>query len=188
MDVMDTLLFVRHAETDLAGRFCGHSNPPVNEQGLCQIEKLLTVLKNEPIDMIYASDLLRSRVTAEAIGKAFGLLPVILPSLREIGFGEWEGLSWKEIETRDRDYAQQWLESYPNLPAPGGETFTAFRSRVLTQINLLLAASTRRCGAVVTHAGVMRVVLRSLCRLDEQQAWERTKAYCGCFHYQPARQ
>jgi broad specificity phosphatase PhoE len=184
---MDTLLFIRHAETDLAGRFCGHSNPPINERGLRQIEELVKALKSEAIDSVYASDLSRSLITADAIGRAFGLLPVVLPGLREIDFGEWEGLNWKQIEARDRAYAEQWSEEYPNLPAPGGEPFEAFRSRVLTQINLLLAVSAQRCGAVVTHAGVMRVVLRSLCGLDEHEAWQRTKAYCGFFRYQPGR-
>ena len=184
---MDTLLFIRHAETDLSGRFCGHSNPPVNARGLHQIGKLLKALENETIDSVYTSDLERSRVTAEAIGRTFGLVPVALPGLREIDFGEWEGMSWREIEARDREYAQQWSEGYPNLAAPGGETCESFRSRVLTQINLLLAVSAQRCGAVVTHAGVMRVVLRCLCALDEQEAWERTKAYCGFFRYQAGR-
>lgn len=182
---MDTLLFIRHAETDLAGRFCGHSNPPVNERGVRQIENLLAALANESIDSVYASDLSRALTTAGVIGRVFGLLPVALPSLREIDFGEWEGMSWKEIEARDRAYAQQWSDDYPNLPAPGGESFEAFRSRVLTQINLLLSMSAQRCGAVVTHAGVMRIVLRSLCGLDEREAWEQSREYCGFFRYQP---
>jgi broad specificity phosphatase PhoE len=38
---MDSLLFIRHAETDLAGRFCGHSDPPVNKRGHRQIKELL---------------------------------------------------------------------------------------------------------------------------------------------------
>jgi len=184
---MDTLLFIRHAETDLAGRFCGHSNPPVNGRGRRQIEALLNALKSEPIDSVYASDLARSCETANAIGKTFGLVPVTLPGLREIDFGEWEGMSWSEIEARDREYAQRWSERYPNLPAPRGETFEAFQSRVLTQISLLLAVSAQRCAAVVTHAGVLRVVLRSLCGMDEQEAWERSRAYCSFFRYQRGR-
>ena len=32
-----TLLFIRHAETNLAGRFCGHADPPLNERGFAQI-------------------------------------------------------------------------------------------------------------------------------------------------------
>jgi broad specificity phosphatase PhoE len=182
---MDTLLFIRHAETDLAGRFCGHLDPPVNQRGLRQIEELLVTLRTESIDAIYASDLSRSITTAEAIGGIFRLRPVKVPGLREMDFGEWEGLSWPEIESRDRDYAHRWSEAYPELPAPGGEAFATFQSRVLTAVDCVLAAGAQRCAALVTHAGVMRVVLRSLCGLDEQEAWERTKAYCGFFRYQP---
>lgn len=183
----DTLLFIRHAETDLGGRFCGRSDPPVNEHGLRQIEELIEGLRTESIDAIYASDLSRSLTTAHAIGRAFALSPVKLPALREIDFGEWEGLSWQDIESRDRVYACRWSEAYPDLSAPGGEPFDAFQSRVLSVVKRLLAITSQRCAAVVTHAGVMRVVLRSLCGLEEQEAWERTKAYCGFFRYQPGR-
>jgi broad specificity phosphatase PhoE len=183
--VTDTLLFIRHAETDLAGRFCGHSDPPVNENGLRQIEELIERLGTETIDAIYASDLSRSLTTADAIGRAFALSPIKVPQLREIDFGEWEGLSWQEIESRDRVYAYRWSEAYPNLPAPGGELFDAFQSRVLSVVKHLLATTSVRCAAVVTHAGVMRVVLHSLCGLEKQEAWERTKAYCGFFRYPP---
>jgi broad specificity phosphatase PhoE len=184
---METLLFIRHAETDLAGRFCGHSNPPVNERGLHQIDELLETLRSESIDAIYASDLSRSLSTANAIGGVFRLSSITVPELREIGFGEWEGLNWPEIESRDRAYARRWSEAYPGLPAPGGESFEAFQSRVLTAIDRLLAVSSQRCAVVVTHAGVMRVVLHSLCGLDQKEAWERTNLYCGFFRYQPGR-
>jgi broad specificity phosphatase PhoE len=183
----DTLLFIRHAETDLAGRFCGHSDPPVNEHGLRQIEELVERLKTESIDAVYASDLSRSLTTANAIGRAFAISPIKVPELREIAFGEWEGLSWQEIESRDRVYASRWSEAYPDFPAPGGELFDAFQSRVLGVVKHLLEITSHRCAAVVTHAGVMRVVLRSLCGLDDQEAWEQTKAYCGLFRYQPNR-
>ncbi len=184
---MDTVLFIRHAETDLAGRFCGRSDPPVNKRGLGQIEELLEMLRAESMDAVYTSDLSRSLTTAEAIGRAFGLSPIPILELREIGFGEWEGLSWPEVESRDRAYARRWSEAYPDLPAPGGEPFDAFQSRVLMAIDRLIAVPSQRCAAVVTHAGVMRVVLRSLCGLHEQEAWERTRAYCGFFCYQPGR-
>lgn len=182
-----TLLFIRHAETDLAGRFCGHSDPPVNNLGLRQIEELIERLKTESIDAVYASDLSRSLTTANAIGRAFALSPIKIPELREIDFGQWEGLSWQEIEGRDRIYACRWSGAYPDLPAPDGELLDAFQSRVLGVVKHLLAITSHRCAAVVTHAGVMRVVLRSLCGLDDQEAWERTKTYCGLFRYQPKK-
>jgi broad specificity phosphatase PhoE len=181
----DTLLFIRHAETDLAGRFCGHSDPQVNQRGRRQIEELVETIKTESVDAVYTSDLSRSLATADAIGKAFGLSPIKIPELREIDFGEWERLSWQEIASRDRNYATRWAEAYPDLPAPGGELFDVFQSRVLSVVKHLFAMTPQRCAAVVTHAGVMRVVLQSLCGLEEQEAWERTKAYCAFFRYQP---
>jgi broad specificity phosphatase PhoE len=184
---METLFFIRHAETDLAGRFCGQTNPTVNERGFRQIEELLKALRNESVQAVYTSDLSRALITAEAIGRTFGVSPTAVPELREIGFGEWEGLSWSEIESRDPAYALRWAAEYPDLPAPGGETFAAFRSRVLSGIHGLSSASSERCAAVVTHAGVMRVVLRSLCGLGEQEAWDRTQSYCGYFRYEPGR-
>jgi broad specificity phosphatase PhoE len=179
----DRLLFIRHAETDLAGRFCGHSDPPVNGRGRRQIEELIETIKAESIDAVYASDLSRSLTTADAIGRAFSLLPIKAPELREIDFGEWEGLSWQEIEARDQVYARRWSEAYPDLPAPGGELFDAFRSRVLSEVKKILGVPSRRCAAIVTHAGVMRIVLRSLVEVEEREAWERTKKYCGFFRY-----
>jgi broad specificity phosphatase PhoE len=184
---MGTLLFIRHAETDLTGRFCGHSDPPVNERGHRQIEELLRSLEGETIDAIYTSDLSRACTTAAAIGAAFKALPVAVPGLREINFGEWEGLSWEEIESRDRDYARAWSQAFPHLPAPGGERFEEFQARVVTEVNLLLAVPSQSSVAVVTHGGVMRVVLRSLCGLDEKEAWERTRTYCGFFRYREGR-
>ena len=146
--MIETLLFIRHAETDFAGRFCGHLDPPVNNRGLRQIEELIETVRTESIgamsiDAVYSSDLSRSLTTADAIGKAFGLSPIKVPELREIGFGEWEGLSWQEIESRDQAYARRWLEAYPELPAPGGELFEAFQSRVLTEVKQLLAIKSR---------------------------------------------
>ena len=181
---MDTLLFIRHAETDLSGRFCGHSDPPVNKRGRRQIEALLKTLNTESIDAVYTSNLSRAFTTADAIGRSIGLSPITVPGLREIDFGEWEGLCWKEIESRDQSYARRWSEAYPSLPAPGGEEFDNFQSRVLSEIDHLLAQRTGKSAAVITHAGVMRVVLRSLCGLDEASTWERTKVYCCSFRYE----
>src|SRR5215470_20225471 len=110
---MNTLLFIRHAETDMAGRFCGHTDPPVNERGHRQIETLLETLKDESIDAIYTSDLKRAVTTAEAIATAFQIKSTQVTTLREIYFGDWEGLTWQEIEARDAAYARDWSEAYP---------------------------------------------------------------------------
>jgi len=179
---MTGLLFIRHAQTDIAGTFCGHSDPPINALGQQQITQMISTLTSESIDEIYCSDLRRAIETATPLAQTFGCQLTIAGSLREIHFGDWEGLTWTEIEGRDPGYALRWIEAFPALPAPNGESFIAFKERVLRQIDRLLPFAETKRIAVVTHGGVMRLVLRNLLGYNDQQAWEATKLYCSSFH------
>ncbi len=58
---MSRVFFIRHAETEMAGRFCGHSDPELNAQGRMQLTELAHLLSAEPIDEVYSSDLRRAR-------------------------------------------------------------------------------------------------------------------------------
>lgn len=176
---MSEILFIRHAETDMAGTFCGHSDPELNRRGYAQVAELLETLRGRSIDAIYTSDLRRAHSTANAVAKEFRLQCSVLSALREIYFGEWEGLRWAEIESRDEAYARFWMAGFPDLPAPGGERVVDFERRVLDAVELL---STRCSGgdlAVITHAGVIRTVLCRLQGCSAEEAWKRTRAY-GC--------
>jgi broad specificity phosphatase PhoE len=180
---MNGVLFIRHAETDMAGTFCGHSNPPINARGLQQIQALLSALNGEEIEYIFTSDLERAASTARMLADAYGVPCIQKPNLREINFGTWEGLTWQQIQEQDEAYARRWTETYPNLPAPGGETFADFQTRVIAEITEIFNSDDQQQAAVVTHGGVMRVVLQAMCGLAENEAWELTKHYCSFFRY-----
>jgi alpha-ribazole phosphatase/probable phosphoglycerate mutase len=165
----------------MAGTFCGHSDPPLNARGQQQVAHIISSLIPESFDEIYSSDLLRATETAARLSQAFSAPVTATDSLREIHFGDWEGLTWTEIESRDAEYAGQWLEAFPALPAPNGEDFASFEARVLQEVDQLLSLAKARRIAVVTHGGVMRAVLRTLLVYDEQRAWEMTKPYCSSF-------
>ena len=175
---MSEILFIRHAETDMAGTFCGHSDPELNTCGHAQVAELINKLHAEDIAMVYASDLRRAHATGKAIAEAFDVDYHVRPRLREINFGQWEGLTWKEIEHRDGAYARRWMAEYPLLTAPDGEGFRDFERRVLDEVRLLSSTVGHRI-AVVTHAGVIRTVLCTLAGLRDEDAWEQTKSYCS---------
>ena len=179
---MSRVLFIRHAETEMAGRFCGHSDPDLNAQGRMQLTSLAHLLSAEPIDIVYSSDLRRASSTAQAIATVREIPQVVRPALREIDFGQWEGLRWEQIEQMDPEYARRWVERYPHLPAPSGESFHAFEARVLEEVHHLLDRN-RGPIAVVTHGGVLRVVLRHFCACSEEEAWQQTRAYCCIVRY-----
>jgi len=182
---MSEILFIRHAETDMAGTFCGHSDPELNACGRVQLAELLDSLAAENVGVVYTSDLRRAQATGRAIANAFSVDCHVLPGLREINFGQWEGLSWAEIERRDEAYARRWIANYRRLSAPDGEGFCDFERRVLDELNFLAlkAESAERDIAVVTHAGVLQTVLCALSGCSKEDAWEQTRSYCSIIRH-----
>jgi alpha-ribazole phosphatase len=185
---MSELLLIRHAETDMAGTFYGHSDPELNTRGRAQLAGLIGRLRMDQIGVVYTSDLRRAYTTGTAIAEAFGVDCHVRRALREINFGQWEGITWSEIERRDNAYARRWIEEYPSLPAPDGESFHDFERRVLDEVKVLsLKAEAAGCAiAVVTHAGVLRAVLCALQGCSEENAWEQTKSYCSVVRHTTA--
>ena len=161
----------------MAARFCGHSDPELNERGRHQLAGLVSRLAKHSIRRVYSSDLRRARQSAEAIAKHFRAELHVRPGLREIHFGRWEGLSWSETEVRDPVLAENWTSNHANSTAPGGESSQQFASRVRREIAFLLAEATKSPIAAVTHAGFIRLVLTNWCGVSEQEAWDRTKEY-----------
>jgi alpha-ribazole phosphatase/probable phosphoglycerate mutase len=183
MGVITSLLLVRHAQTDMAGTYCGHSDPPLNQAGRDQVRALLESLAHESFDAVYTSDLLRARQTATAAAEFFDVPCLALPGLREIDFGAWEGRTWSQVEEQDPGFAARWLSEFPALPAPGGESFSAFESRVLSALDEILTQQQHARVLIVSHAGVMRTILRVRCQVAEEEAWALTRSYCCTFRY-----
>lgn len=176
---MTDLLLIRHAQTDMAGRFCGHYDPELNERGRQQLVGMVNMLSEHAIRRVYTSDLRRAKQTAQAIATRFGVKLHVRPGLREIHFGLWEGLSWNEVEARDPILAKDWAKEYPNASAPQGESFQRFLTRARGEIAFLLGEATKSPIAVVTHAGFIRVVLTNLCGVAEQDAWPASTTSIG---------
>ena len=174
---MTRLLLIRHAETDLAGTFCGHSDPNLNAQGWSQVERLIADLREHSIKRVYTSDLQRAQQTARAIASHFGAECHVRVGLREIHFGRWEGLPWSEIVLRDPEGANRWIKEYPRINFPEGEDMRCFDARVRQEIEFLLGESSTKSIAVVTHGGVIRAVLTLFTQVSPEEAWQRTKEY-----------
>ncbi len=175
---MSALILVRHGETNLAGRFCGQIDPPLNEAGNLQAAQAAREVAQLGIARIHSSSLLRARQTAEKIAQSSGREIELLPELREIGFGAWEGLDWTEIEARWPQESRRWAEEFPHRSAPQGEPYAEFCARVDSCI-ASIASTVPMPVAVVTHRGVMLRVLTRFFGYSEQQARTITAPYCA---------
>ena len=105
-----TLYFIRHGETDwnAEARLQGQQDVPLNEFGRVQAaeagERLRRAVPHYPDVDYVASPLLRARETMERLRAAIGLEPPsyrVDERLKELSFGDWEGLTWRELRRRD---------------------------------------------------------------------------------------
>jgi alpha-ribazole phosphatase len=176
---MNTIVFIRHGETDMAGRFCGHSDPDLNLVGESLVIRLAEEAAMLRIECIYSSDLRRAAQTATAIAQRLGVGVGYLPALREIHFGLWEGLHWHEIENRFPEEADRWLREFPLRSAPGGEAYADFTARIEAVLAPFLKGAAGRTIAIVTHRGVMRYALTRFFGFSEEEAWTKTAPYCA---------
>jgi broad specificity phosphatase PhoE len=174
---MSTIVLIRHAETDLSRKFCGHSDPELNASGERQLDSLVADVAQLGVSRIYSSDLQRTSQTAAAIGRHIGVDVETRPGLREIHFGVWEGLSWEEIERRYPQEAALWLSGFPAHSPPGGEPHADFVARVEAEFHLLLCGTAGLTQAVVTHRGVMQWALTRFFGYSETDAWDKTARY-----------
>ena len=176
-----TLLLVRHAHTEMAGRFCGASDPPLSQHGIAQLAGVNERLAAYPLIHIFSSGLKRARQTAESIAQCRGLKVQYLDFLHELAFGSWEGLDWDQVVARDPAYAQHWLDNYPAVPAPGGERFEDFCRRVQRATSVIAAQVEDGCAVAFTHAGVIRSFLASLPRSHHASFDPRQCDYLSCW-------
>lgn len=174
---MSAIVLIRHAETDLAGKFCGQSDPDLNALGQQRLISLAEKLAPLGITRIYSSDLRRARQTATAIAKQLGVPVELRPGLREIHFGLWEGLTWEELERQYPGEARLWVKDFPAHSAPGGERYRDFATRVESEFKAVIADRDPTTRAVVTHRGVMQYALTHFFGFSEDDARKQTEDY-----------
>ncbi|HEV8306947.1 MAG TPA: histidine phosphatase family protein [Methylomirabilota bacterium] len=152
---------IRHGEVERAaeGRFFGHTDVALSATGVLQVEAVARQLALEPIEAVYASDLLRARQSAAPLAGSRGLAPVELGALREMAMGRWEGLTFREIRQREPDVLERWLANFATLPFPDGETLEELQARVMPAFREILGRHPGRRVAVVAHGGTNRVIL-----------------------------
>jgi broad specificity phosphatase PhoE len=155
---MTEFLLVRHGETDwnVERRFQGHADPALNEVGREQARALADQLADAGLDAIYTSDLARARETADIVGARTSVPVVALAELREIDVGDWEGLTWPEIEERFPDGVQRWHEQGQGWTA--GESYDELERRVVRALQSIANEHPSARLLVVGHGGTVRVV------------------------------
>jgi len=174
-----SILFIRHGETDYnaEGRLQGQRDIRLNGKGREQASAVGRTLKKlmpteiarlEAAEAFIASPLMRTRETMELARAAMGLTPEryrLDPTLMELSFGDWEGLTWPEIETRDpADLRAREADKW-NFAPPNGECYAMLCDRVRPWL-----AARSGDAFVASHGGVARAFLALIAGVDPETA------------------
>jgi broad specificity phosphatase PhoE len=167
------ILLVRHGETEMnsAQRYWGKTDVNLGPAGLRQAEQLRDRLATEKIDFVYSSEMRRAVLTARTIASIHCLQETPCPELREIDFGQIEGLDFAGVQAQFPDIAKMWIDRDPNLCYPEGESLTQLDVRLARFRNRLLQHSEKEVVMVVAHSGVLRTLICQLLGLETRNRW-----------------
>ncbi len=152
------LLFARHGETDwnVAGKIQGSTDIPLNGNGKLQARALAGKIRdmNVPGLAVYTSRQKRAFQTAEIVAEMNGAPCSALEGLEEIGFGRWEGRSWKEIRESDPEEYGRWHADRRYDASHGGESYQAMLDRVAVALREIVRDE-KGVPLIVSHGGVI---------------------------------
>ncbi|MHB0874427.1 MAG: alpha-ribazole phosphatase [Anaerolineae bacterium] len=178
---MIRLLLVRHGVTEwnCSGRYQGHADTPLSEEGLRQAALVGAHLSGEPLAAVYTSDLSRARQTAKAVATPHGLTAMADARLREICFGRWEGLTHAEIEQRFPMELAGWLHDPVAACPPEGETVAAVSERLAAAVGAISALHAEGTIALVGHGGAFQLLLCHFLGVDLARRWQFKLHHCS---------
>ncbi|MFT8313087.1 MAG: histidine phosphatase family protein [Clostridium sp.] len=156
-----SIMLIRHGETEwnALGKFQGSRDIDLSNEGIKQAEFLKKRLKKN-FDYIYSSPLKRALKTAKIISEDTDLNPIICPELREIDFGEWEGLTTKDIRNNYPELFKKWLMDDTTGPLCGGDHSLKEASIRATDAVLKIVTENKDKNiAVVAHGGIIKAAL-----------------------------
>jgi broad specificity phosphatase PhoE len=145
-----SLWLIRHGPTH-AKTFVGWTDLPADLSDTARLARMDAALPDVPV---VSSTLDRARKTADAIQGKRTRLPHDA-RLMETHFGDWENLSWAEIEARDSALARRVFETPGDIAPPKGESWNDFSHRVHAGMDALTGDT-----IVVAHMGVILAALQ----------------------------
>ncbi len=164
---MSGIYLVRHGETTTPGLFLGRADPPLSEVGRQQARRIAEDLPAPR--RLLSSPLRRACETASIMAERWNVDITIDDRLREIGYGEWDGLSWAEIERRWPEQAHAKLKGWWGVRPQGGEKSLSILRRLRGAWRDLQGGP--RPVVVVAHVGV-NALLAELARTAPKQRFD----------------
>lgn len=152
-----TLDLIRHGEPEGGQMFRGSKDDPLSEMGWQQMRGAIT--GNDRWDAIVTSPMARCRHFAGELAGQLRIPIHVEDELREIGFGEWEGLTSEQVQARYGEQLSQFWQDPVSGQPPGAEAVVDFYQRVVSGYERWQRQLAGKRVLIVCHGGVIRMVL-----------------------------
>lgn len=167
------MLLIRHGETEWNRvlRYQGQKNVELNDRGKNQAVKIAKRLAEKEIDVLYSSDLDRAAETADIIAEVQQKPVERDQRLREMDFGQWEGLNYDRIKNNHPERFKKWYNDPTSVNPPEGEYLSQFQQRIISSFTEIKESHEGEKIAIITHGGVIRVWLAHLLQMPLGKYW-----------------
>lgn len=160
------VVLVRHGAVDRPAPDAfvdGHADPLLSDRGRRQAHAVAAGLAGERLHALFTAPLSRARATAAPLAADSGLVPVLVPALREVHLGEWEGARFQERVLAGDPLSVELFERERWDVVPGAESMEAFGARVADGLaEVVRRTGADRCAAAFTHGGVIAEACRQV--------------------------
>lgn len=178
---MTRLWLVRHGEPEEEARHrCyGALDVGLSGKGRAQMAQVAEYSRAEPIAVIYSSPRSRALEGARIIAAARTCPVEIVPDLREIDFGDFEGFTYDEIAARYPEIYRRWMEAPTEVRFPNGEAFDDMRVRVLRAVEAIRREREGQTIMIVSHGGVNRLLIAQALQMPDHCLFRLAQDYAA---------
>jgi len=180
-----TLDLIRHGEPEGGVRYRGSVDDPLSETGWQQMRHATEQARTAGAkwEAVISSPMLRCHEFAVELSDSLNLPLTTHPDLRELCFGDLEGLTPQEAWAREPELLKNlWADPVAHTPK-GGEPFADFMQRVASALDNMLQTTLQTNGArhllVVVHGGVIRAALCHFLHMTPQDSFRVEVPYAG---------
>lgn len=170
---MVKLILVRHALTvdNQKSRLSGHIDSSISEEGKEQIDKITNYLKDFDIDKIYTTTSSRTKDTVKKLSELKSIEIIEKESLKEISFGDFEGLTFEEIKDKYPKEFQDMIEKGYEYKYPNGESLIDSYNRVCIELDNIISNNDDRTILICSHGGTIRNIITYLISNSYKYHW-----------------
>ena len=162
------LYMVRHGQTASSreNRFTGSSDPPLTAVGEAMAQAFAQAYALMKWEAIYTSPMQRARQTADPLSRLTGTPTTLEDGLKEIAYGEWEGLRQEDVKQRWPDAFEYWADDVASRGTPGGETAFHVAARAMRVVEAIRCRHHQGNVLIVSHKATLRIITCALLGLD----------------------